>query len=91
MANLIIAIIAVIISVIALTISTIVAVKSWHKSRVVYELKEMVLRKVNGSREDSSRGLEQIEQVLSTGKYSVEAILDRKDGDWAVLLARIKK
>ena len=39
-------IVAIIVSVISLIISTTVAIKSWHKNRVVYDLEEKVLRKI---------------------------------------------
>lgn len=84
-------VVAVIMSVISLITSTIIAVKSWHKNRVVYDLEEKVLRRIDGSRNDSSRGLEEIKKELNTGLYNIEAVLERKDGDWAVLLARVKK
>lgn len=84
-------IVAIIVSVISLIISTTVAIKSWHKNRVVYDLEEKVLRKIDGSRNDSSRGLEEIKKELNTGLYNIEAVLERKDGDWAVLLARVKR
>lgn len=89
--TIIISIVAVIISIVSLIISAAIAVKSWHKNRVVYDLEEKVLRKIDGGRNDSSRGLEEIKKKLNTGAYNIEAILERKDGDWAVLLARVKK
>lgn len=90
--TIVVSVVAIVVSIISLIISTAVAVKSWHKNRVVYDLEEKVLRKIDGSRNDSSRGgLEEIKKELNTGRYNIEAVLERKDGDWAVLLARVKK
>lgn len=72
-------------------VAILVSIKSWHKSRVIYGLEELVLRRINGSRYDDARGLEEINRKLQTGKYVIQGIQDRVDGDWAVILARIKK
>lgn len=79
-------------SILALTISSIIAIKSWNKSRVIYNLEEFVLRKINGTRDDATdRGFNAVNEKLKTGNYIVESIQERKDGDWAILVARIKK
>lgn len=79
-------------SILALAISSIIAIKSWNKSRVIYKLDEFVLRKINGTREDADdRGFAAINEKLKTGDYIIESIQERKDGDWAVLIAQIKK
>ena len=84
-------VVAVLVALMSLLLSAVVAVKSWHKSRVVHGLEEFVLRKINGGRGDSDRGLKEINEKLKTGKYTMQGIQDRVDGDWAVLLARVKK
>lgn len=84
--------IAIAASFISLTLASIVAIKSWYKSRVIYELEEFVLRKIDGSRDDKeNRGLAEINSKLKTGKYSIQAIQNRPDGDWAIILSRVKK
>lgn len=73
-------------------ISVVVAVISWRKSRVIYEVEELVIRKINGTRDDmDSRGLPELNEKLNTGHYTILEVLERTDGDWAVLLARIKR
>lgn len=72
--------------------SVVVAVVSWCKSRVIYEIEELVIRKINGTRDDmDSRGLPELNEKLNTGHYTILEVLERTDGDWAVLLARIKQ
>ena len=72
--------------------SAILTVISWRKSRVIYEIEELVIRKINGTRDDmDGRGLPELNQKLNTGHYTILEILERTDGDWAVLLARIKR
>lgn len=73
------------------TAAILVSIKSWHKSRAIYGLEELVLRKVKGSRDDETRGVEEINRKLQTGRYTIQGIQDRVDGDWAVILAQIKK
>ena len=73
-------------------ISVVVAVVSWRKSRVIYEIEEVVIRKINGTRDDmDGRGLPELNQKLNTGHYIILEVLERTDCDWAVLLARIKR
>ena len=48
----------------SLLLSTIVAVKSWRKSRFVHSLEEFVLRKINGGRGDLDRGIKEINEKL---------------------------
>ncbi|RKW03547.1 MAG: hypothetical protein D8B38_01590 [Candidatus Saccharimonas sp.] len=73
-------------------ISVVIAVISWRKSRVIYEIEEVVIRKINGTRDDrDGRGLPELNQKLNTGHYTILEVLERADGDWAVLLARIKR
>ena len=72
--------------------SVVVAVVSWHKSRVIYEIEELVIRKINSTRDDmDGRGLPELNQKLNTGHYTILEVLERTDGDWAILLARIKR
>ena len=78
-------------AVILSAIAILVSVKSWHKNRTIYGLEELVLRRINGSKDDGARGIEDINKKLQTGKYTVQGIQDRVDGDWAVILAQIKK
>lgn len=73
-------------------ISAVIAVISWHKSRVIYEIEELVIRQINRTRDDADgRGLPELNQKLNTGHYTILEVLERTDGDWAVLLARIKR
>lgn len=73
-------------------ISVVIAVISWHKSRVIYEIEELVIRKINGTRDDEDgRGLPKLNEKLKTGHYTILDTLERNDGDWAILLARIKR
>lgn len=73
-------------------ISGVIAVISWRKSRVIYEIEELVIRKINGTRDDADgRGLPKLNQKLKTGHYTILEVLERTDGDWAILLARIKR
>ena len=72
--------------------SAILTVISWRKSRVIYEIEELVIRKINGTRDDmDGRGLPELNQKLNTGHYTILEVLERTDGDWAILLARIKR
>lgn len=72
--------------------SAILTVISWHKSRVIYEIEELVIRKINGTRDDQDgRGLPKLNEKLNTGHYTILEVLERTDGDWAILLARIKR
>jgi len=72
--------------------SAILTVISWRKSRVIYEIEELVIRKINGTRDDAdSRGLPKLNEKLKTGHYTILEVLERTDGDWAILLARIKR
>jgi maltodextrin utilization protein YvdJ len=80
------------VSILALVVSGVVAVKSWYRSRSTYELEELVLRKINGSTDDvGDRGMEAINNRLETGKYTIQSTYERKDGDVAILIAKIKK
>lgn len=79
------------ISALSLIAVIVMGVASWHKNRVIYGLDELVLRKFDGSKADSERGLSKIKEKLKTGKYKIESIQERKDGDWAILLSQIKK
>lgn len=73
-------------------ISVVVAVVSWRKSRVIYEIEELGIRKINSTRDDQDgRGLLELNKKLNTGHYTILEVLERTDGDWAVLLARIKQ
>lgn len=73
-------------------ISAVIAVISWHKSRVIYEVEELVIRQINRTRDDADgRGLPKLNEKLNTGHYTILEVLERTDGDWAVLLARIKR
>ena len=73
-------------------ISVVVAVVSWRKSRVIYEIEELVIRQINRTRDDADgRGLPKLNEKLNTGHYTILEVLERTDGDWAVLLARIKR
>lgn len=73
-------------------ISAVIAVISWHKSRVIYEVEELVIRQINRTRDDADgRGLPKLNEKLKTGHYTILEVLERTDGDWAVLLARIKR
>lgn len=67
--------------------SVVVAVVSWRKSRVIYEIEELVIRKINGTHDDmDGRGLPELNQKLNTGHYTILEVLERTDGDQAVLL-----
>ena len=73
-------------------ISAVIAVISWRKSCVIYEIEELVIRKINGTRDHmDGRALPQLNEKLKTGKYTILDTLERNDGDWAVLLVRIKR
>lgn len=85
------AIIAIVASFLSLAITSVIAIKSWHKNRVIYGLEELVLRKINGTRDDSSRGLREINAKLKSGNYTIQAIENRQDDDWAIILSRVKK
>lgn len=90
--TLVIAGFAAVLSLISIVIASILAIKSWHMSRVIYSLEEHVLRRFNGSQDDSGdRGLTAINNKLKTGKFVIESIQERIDGDWAVLISQIKK
>jgi hypothetical protein len=83
---------AILISIVALLISSALAIKSWHKNRVIYGIEELVIRKLNGSSDDAEdRGYTLLNEKLSSGSYIIESIQERNDNDWAVLLAKIKK
>jgi len=85
-------IVAIVISALALAVSSIIAVRSWYKSRSTYGLEELVLRRIDGSQNDADdRGLSAINQKLESGKYTVQSTYQRKDGDVAVLISKIKK
>ena len=52
----------------------------------------MVIRKINGTKDDAEdRGFTALNKKLRSGNYIIESIHERKDNDWAVLLARVKK
>lgn len=90
--TLVISAFAALLSLISMIIASILAIKSWHRSRVIYNLEEFVLRKLNGSQNDAEdRGFTAINDKLKTGKFVIESIQERIDGDWAVLIAQIKK
>ena len=73
-------------------ISAVIAVISWHKSRVIYEVEELVIRQINRTRDDADgRGLPKLNEKLKTGHYTILEALERNDGDWAILLAHIKQ
>lgn len=71
----------------------IISIASWRRSRAIYGLEEMVLRKHDGGEYDSTddRNLGEIDKKLSSGEYTIESIYERRDGDLGVLLAKIKK
>lgn len=73
-------------------ISAVIVVISWRKSRVIYEVEELVIRQINRTCDDADgRGLPKLNEKLKTGHYTILDTLERNDGDWAVLLARIKR
>lgn len=80
--------IAIIISLAALVVS----VKAWHKSRAIYDIETEVVRQPIGSRADLYSSMKHITEKLSSGAYTVLAILERSksDKDWEVFLGRIK-
>lgn len=80
--------VAIIISLAALVVS----VKAWHKSRAIYDIETEVIRQPTGRREDLYSSMKHISQKLSTGDYTILAILERSksDKDWEVFLGRVK-
>lgn len=81
-------IIAIIVSVVALIFSA----KAWHKSRAVYDIETEVIRQPTGGRRDLYTSMEHISKKLSSGNYTILAILERSksDKDWEIFLGRIK-
>lgn len=73
------------------TVAMFVSVKSWHKSRAIYGLEELVLRRISGSRDDDARGIDEINRKLKIGKYAGQGVQSRVDGDRAVILTQIKE
>ena len=81
-------ILTVIFSIIALVIS----VKSWTKSRSIYKIETEVLRQPSGGHRDMYISTDHINKKLQSGEYTILHIAERKvDGNWEVILGRIKK
>ena len=72
-------------------IAVIVTTRANYKSRAIYGLEEVALRKVDGTRDDKDRGIKEISEKLQSGRYAIQGRQDRTDGDWAVILAQVKK
>lgn len=90
--TLIISVIAVILSIISIISTIIISVKSWARNRSIFDLEELMIRKIDGSRNDAGdRGFGAVREKLQTGKYTIETTYDRTDGDLAILLSKIKK
>lgn len=81
-------ILTIILSIIALVIS----VKSWAKSRSIYKIETEVLRQPTGRKEDMYISTDHINKKMESGEYTILHIAERKaDGDWELILGKIKK
>lgn len=80
-------IIAVVVSIGALFVS----IKAWYKSRAIYDIETEVIRQPTGKRNDMDSSMKHISRKLSTGIYTILAILERSksDKDWEVFLGRL--
>lgn len=78
----------IVISLIALLIS----IKSWAKSRSIYKIETEVLRQPTGRKEDMYISTDHINKKLASGEYTILHVAERKaDGDWELILGKIKK
>jgi hypothetical protein len=84
-----IALFALIISIIAIVVSVI----SWRKSRAIYAVERKVMRQITGAHDDMYINEQSLNEKLHKGEWTILDVLERSksDGDWEVLLGRIKK
>ncbi len=73
-------------------IAFVISVKSWAKSRSIYKIETEVLRQPTGRKEDMYISTDHINKKLQSGEYTILHIAERKaDGDWELILGKIKK
>lgn len=73
-------------------IALVISVKSWAKSRSIYKIETEVLRQPTGRSEDIYISTDHINKKLQSGEYTILHMAERKaDGDWELILGRIKK
>ncbi len=73
--------------------SILIAIYSWHKSRVIYKVERCVIRQVRGKRDDEHT-LEptKLNSMLKSGKYTIVTTYNRRaDGDTEAILGQVKK
>ena len=83
-----------ILALIASAIAIGISIKAWQKSRAIYGIERRVIRQVTGGKQDLvlDRLSAKLNKELSSGQYTVLALLERKaDKDWELLLGRITK
>lgn len=80
---------AIAISVIAIIVSVI----SWQKSRAIYAVERKAMRQITGEHDDLYINESSLNEKLQSGEWTILHVLERtkSDGDWEVLLGRIKK
>jgi hypothetical protein len=72
-------------------VSLIVSITAWRKSRAIYGVERAVIRQYRGTSEDLVVNENHLNETLSSGNYSILAVMERKaDRDWEILLGRIK-
>lgn len=73
------------------TVSLFVSVVAWRKSRAIYGIERDVIRQYRGTKDDLIYNEKNLNEKLSKGNYTILTVIERKaDGDWEVLLGRIK-
>ena len=78
-------------SLIIAAISLLVSVIAWRKNRAIYGIERDVIRQYRGTADDLIFNEENLNEKLSKGNYTILTILERQaDGDWEVLMNRIK-
>lgn len=86
----------IIINILALIASAVaigISIKAWQKSRAIYAIERRVIRQVTGGEQDLALDnlSDRLNKELSSGQYTVLALLERKaDKDWELLLGKIK-
>lgn len=74
-------------------VAIIISVVSWRKSRAIYKVERKTIRQFTGKHDDLEISEDTLNEKLKNGEWAILHILERtkSDGDWEVLLGRIKK
>ena len=70
-------------------VATVVSVMAWSKSRVIYGVETIVLRRPTGGHDDLVDEKRLINEKLSSGHFAILSVLERRDNDVDLLLGKL--